>query len=394
MQNHPNRNTIDFDVHGLIAIRLLGASARDARTVGDQLGMKPSGPGREPDLTIRFVERLDVTPPVRSIGVDDAAFTEDAFLVLRARHKPRTPVQIPFEKLGGPCEIVCESGSPEVPLLIDILNLMMLEKGVVPIHASAFEYRGVGVLAAGWSQGGKTEALLGAMDDGARFVADDWVYVTPDGQRMLGMTEPVQIWDWHLRQLPAYRARVGRKARLRLGAIRAMCSIGGSLLPKRSPRSAPGKLLARAVALMQRQLQVDVPPEKLFGQDLGSRSASFDRLLLVVSHQSPETTVCPIDPQEVARRMAFSLQQERSSLMSYYRKFRFAFPDKENPRIERADELHAAMLAKALAGKPAYAIYHPYPMQISELIGAIEPLCEKGDSQPSRELPVTAGNLP
>ena len=139
------------------------------------------------------------------------------------------------------------------------------------------------------------------------------------------------------------------------------------------------------------RISVDVPPEILFGEDLGNRSASFDRLLLVVSHLSPETTVRPIDPGEVARRMAFSLQQERSSLMSYYRKFRFAFPDKENPRIERADELHATMLAKALAGKPAYAIYHPYPMQISELIGAIEPLC---DSEVSRELPVTAGNLP
>jgi hypothetical protein len=60
--------------------------------------------------------------------------------------------------------------------------------------------------------------------------------------------------------------------------------------------------------------------------------------------------------------------------MSYYRKFRFAFPDRSNALIDRADSLQQEMLGKALEGKQAYAAHHPYPVAIPLLFEAIRDL--------------------
>ena len=209
---------VDFDLHGVVGLRLLDATSGDAAAVGRQLGLASPSPVRDPDVVIRFVDRMEVASPLRSVGLDDAGFTDDAFFVLRAAHKTRARVKIPFAEIGRRCEIVCESGVPAVPLLIDILNLRILAKGVAPIHASAFLYNGQGVLTVGWSQGGKTEALLAFMAHGARYIGDEWVYVSRDGRSMWGMAEPICVWDWHLRSLPQFRARLARAtlARLRL----------------------------------------------------------------------------------------------------------------------------------------------------------------------------------
>jgi len=366
---------IDYDLHGFVGIRLLHATAHDAAAVAAQLGLPPVTLSRQPDIVIRFVDELPIASPLRCLGVHDAAFTDDAFLVLRAKHKTRAKVQIPFERIGKSCEIVCESGLVGVPLLIETLNMTMLAKGVVPIHASAFAYDGVGVLAVGWSQGGKTEALLALMAHGAQYVGDEWVYVGRDGRMMYGIPQPIRVWDWHLRDMPPYRNRVGIGALLRLRAIKTARFLGRALSRGIPGRMMPVGTLNRVVALLDRQLNVDVAPSRLFGLEHGVKAATFDRLLLVVSHDLPGVMVEPVDPAEVARRMVPSLREERSRLMSYYRKFLFAFPARVNPLLEQADEIHALMLARVFANKPAYALYHPYPMRLACLFDTIRPLC-------------------
>src|SRR5262245_32667242 len=101
---------IDYDLHGLAGIRLINASPDDAAAVTRQLGPIQAPLAREPDIVIRFVDRLPTTSRVRYLGVDEAGFTDDAFLVLRSKHKARAKVQIPFEQIGKQCEIICESG--------------------------------------------------------------------------------------------------------------------------------------------------------------------------------------------------------------------------------------------------------------------------------------------
>jgi len=201
---------IDFDLHGLASIRLLNASPGDVAAVTQQLGPIRAPLGRDPDIIIQFVDRLPLSSRVRYLGLDEAGFTDDAFLVLRSKHKARARVQIPFEQIGKRCEILCEHGLPAVPLLIPILNLAVLSKGGLPLHAAAFSYNGTGVLATGWSKGGKTETLLAFVSRGAEYIGDEWVYISHDGSRMYGIPEPIRVWDWHLQYLPEYRALLGQ----------------------------------------------------------------------------------------------------------------------------------------------------------------------------------------
>jgi hypothetical protein len=137
--------------------------------------------------------------------------------------------------------------------------------------------------------------------------------------------------------------------------------------------SAPVKLIRRMTPLLKRQLYVHLPPQKLFSQGFGPLVGTPDKIFFVASHETPEVTVQPMDPQEIARRMVFSLQEERMDFMSYYLKFRFAFPEIRNELIERVEELQRERLTQVLADKEAYAVYHPYPVSIPALFNALSP---------------------
>src|SRR5215211_1589126 len=191
----PATSARGFDLHGLAAIAVADASASELAVVGRQLGLAESVLDRAPDITVRFVDRLEVSGRLRYLGLDDAAFTDDAFLVLRGRHKSRVRVAVPLHRIGTGCEIVCERGLSAVPLLVPILNLTVLANGALPLHASAFVHRGRGCVATGWTKGGKTEALLAFASAGAEYAGDEWVYVSGDGDRVWGIPEPVRVWD-------------------------------------------------------------------------------------------------------------------------------------------------------------------------------------------------------
>jgi hypothetical protein len=354
---------IDYDLHGLAGIRLLGATPGDARAVDRQLGPIRGTLAREPDLVVRFVDRLDVTGRVRLLGVDDAGFTDDAFLVLRSRHKARARVKIAMEELGAGGEIVCERGLPAVPLLIAALNLTVLARGALALHASAFVHDRRGVVVAGWSRGGKTEALVAFVAHGARYVGDEWVYVEPGGATVHGIPQPLRLWDWHLRQLPAQRGRVRRADRARLTALRAAAGAAG------------GRRLRRVGAALAEQLHVDVEPERLFAPGAIALSAPFDRLFWMGSWEDAHTAARAVEPGEIAARMVHSLQREREPLTRAYQQFRFAFPDRRNALLESAAEREEALLARVFAGKVSHAVEHPYPVDLARLFEVMRPLC-------------------
>ena len=359
---------VEYDLHGIVGIRLLGASAADVAAVTAQLGPIRAALDRDPDVVIRFVDRLPVSN-LRYLGREEAGFTDDAFLVLRSR-KARARVQIPVEQIGGPCEIVCESGLPAVPLLIPIVNVTALAKGVVPLHAAAFIHRGSGVLVTGWAKGGKTESLLGFMSNGAEYIGDEWVYVSADGRRLRGIPEPVRVWDWHLDDLPGYRSLLSWRERAKLRVIRAAVRADG-LRPRRPGRPSP---FSRAMSLVEQQAWVLIDPARLFGPDSCPLEGSFDRLFLIVSHESPEVTVSRTDPLEIARRMVFSHQHEQLELISQYLMYRFAFPGRSNAVLEEAEASQRAALERAFAGKEAYTVAHPYPAPIPAVYEAMDAL--------------------
>jgi len=367
---------IDYDLHGLAGVRLLNASPREAAVVTRQLGPIQNPLTREPDIVIRFVDQLLTPSRVRYIGLDDAGFTDDAFLVLRSQYKARARVQIAFDQIGKQCEIVCERGLPAVPLLIPILNLTVLGNGALPFHASAFTYNGTGVLVTGWSKGGKTEALLAFMARGAKYVGDEWVYLHCDGQRMYGVPEPIRVWDWHLQYLPEYRRQVTRSDQARLRMLKAVATTLERAASMRvGRRLLPASVMSRLTPVLKRQLYVHLSPQTIFGEQFCPLAGALQKVFFLASHERPDTFTQPMDAREIAQRMVFSLQHERLDLMAYYLKFRFAFPEKANELIEHAEEQQRELLTRILADKEAYAVYHPYPVPIPSLFDAISPFC-------------------
>lgn len=364
---------VDFDIHGQVGIRLLGPSPDDVRTVARQVGPFQAAMAREPDIVIRFVADIE-TGNLRYATLNTTAFSDNGFFVLRSR-KRMAKALLALDQVGRNCEIVCETGIPAVPLLIQLVNMSFVRKGYVPLHGSGFTYDNVGIAVCGWAKGGKTEALLSFAAHGARYVGDEWIVLTPDGERMLGIPERIRLWDWHLSQLRAlYRYVPGQKRRL-FHAIRSLCWLKRNT-PSFLNRTAPLKLLHEAIPALQRQMNATFDPELVFGEQTGPFSAKLDKIFLVVSHQGQSVAVEETDPLLVAKRMAASVRFEQWPLMSRYLEFSFAFPDRSNQFLEHVHELQYDMLCRAMTGKQTYLVHHPYPVAFESLYRAMKPYVE------------------
>jgi hypothetical protein len=357
-----------------VGIRLLGATSADVSVVASQLGPIRSSLDREPDVTIRFVDRLTTSAPLYLIGDFDAAYGGDSFLLLRGRRREPVRVEIPFDRIGRGCEIRCQRGATAIPLLIPIVNLCAMANGALPLHASAVRHRGKGVLFTGWSRAGKTETLLAFVANGAEYVGDEWIYVTGDGAWMNGIPEPIRVWDWHLDELPRFRKQLDVRDRARLygcrrvaGAVKSMAR--GRALPGRGRRA-----LARLGDLIARQGYTHLPPGAAFSESFGSLRAPLEHVVFVESWDTPEITSTPMSGAQLAARIGFSLREERSVLMAWYRKFRFAMPDRSNPLIDDIDAVEGERLHRVLGNRICHSVQHPYPVSIPALFDAVSSL--------------------
>jgi hypothetical protein len=377
------RFNCDLDLHGMVAIRIENASARDRTAVLRQLGPLPAGSTRDPNLVIRFVDRIPHGYRERLIGLDAAA-SGSQFLIVRGKHHEPVRIIIPFQEIGGRCEIVCERGLAAVPLLIPILNLMVLARGGIALHASAFRFEERDVLVTGWSKGGKTELLLGFAAHGARYIGDEWIYVNPDGERIHGIPEPIRMWDWHLAQEPGLWRALPGGARARLRGLRLASRIltraGGS-------NSAGARHLRRLADLVDRQRNVQIDPRAAFGERFGPLEGRVQTVIFIESHSSAETTVEPVHGDEIADRMVFSLEEERAGFRSFYRMFRFAFPERASALLENASQLEKRRLRAFLHGKDCFAVSHPYPPSFAALFETVRPILESPGAIPALKPP-------
>ncbi len=375
MTEHPGASPaqIDFNLHQILGIRLIDPSLRDVTAVSQQLGLPRTILDQPPDILIRFVDRLPLSSPLEYLDRNESGFTQDAFVVLRSKYKAPARVQIAFDQIGRGCEIICERGLPAVPLLIPIINLTALAKGALPMHASAFQFNGKGILATGWSKGGKTELLMAFMLEGATYIGDEWVYIDGDGKHMHGIPEPIRLWDWHLKYIPADKIRIPRTDRNRLRAIKLILSLDKPLSAGPVGKRLFRKLFNRLRPVLKHQLHVDILPQDLFKQNTQDLSGTLDKVFFLASHESPDLVVRPIDPLEIGSRMVFSLQYEQMNFLSYYWAFRFAFPQRRNEILERAQDLQRERLFQILANKESWAVYHPYPISLPALHEAVCP---------------------
>lgn len=355
---------VDFDIHGLAGVRVLG-DADDERVVARQLGPLQSALAREPDIVIEFVDEL-ATGPLTLLGRNEWAFDSEGLIVLRGRHKSSIKARLPLDTIGQGCHVVVERGASAVPFLVPLVNLCVLANGGLPLHAAAFEANGVGVVVTGWSKGGKTESLLAALDDGARYVGDEWVHLFDGGTQAVGVPEPVRVWDWYLDQLDSIRVPLGA-----WGEARRRALAGGAALTRRAERidrAGVARLARRLHHLVDAQRHVDVPVEHLTGDLDRAQSMNVDAVVHTVSlERTGEVTLEAAAGADIAARMAGSLSFERLPLMSLYHAFRYAFPERPSALIEQADEIERARLLEFIAPRPSYLCTHPYPPELDAL---------------------------
>jgi hypothetical protein len=352
-----------------VGVRLVDATEADVAMVVRQLGPIQGRLDRDPDVTVRFVDRLDVDGHLTYVGWPETGYAGEDFLLMRGRAGAPARAVFPFDRVGRGLEIVCERALGQVPHLVAVVNLLALDREVLPLHASAFTQDGTGVLATGWAKGGKTETLLAFARRGAAQIGDEWVYLWPDGT-MRGIQEPVRLWHWHVRQLPQVRAGLTRAQRVRLGVLGAAADASGGLAAKVRRPGALVSLLRRGAPVVRRQAYVQVPAARLF--PVRASEGRLDVVLLVTSALDRDVHVHPVGADEVARRMTASLQEEREPFMAHYRQFRFAFPDRSSDLVDTAADREQKLLGAALGDRPAFQLRHPYPFALDALVDPVE----------------------
>ena len=367
------RAHVDFDLHGILGVRLLDPQEQDVQTITRQIGPLVSPLAGEPDITVRFVDELPDDGPMTYAGWPETAASGQDFYLLRGKDGVTARTVLPLDRIGRRCDIVCERRAGHVPHLLSVINLTALTKGVLPLHASAFTYRGAGVLATGWAKGGKTETLLAFAAKGAHYVGDEWVYLTPDGG-MHGVPEPIRLWEYYVQQLPALRAGLSRGTLAKLAALRSAASSAAALSERLG--GLPASVLRRAAPVVRRQAYVQVPPRQLFGADAIALHGTLDHVLLVLSHDRDEVTVEPMSGAAVAAHMRASLEEERSPFLQVYRQFTYLFPERRSDVVEAAAETEARLLQELLGSRPAHVLRHPYPVDLSSLVGPVESILE------------------
>jgi hypothetical protein len=357
---------VDFEVHGLAGIRLVDPAPRDVAAVSARIG-PPSALSKAPEMTIRFVEDLQPARPVKWIDPGSIGFGEEGLFLYTGDSGGGPNGCLTLEEPGPRWKLRCRAGQESVPLLVPLVDLAMSAQGVFALHASAFTYRGSGVVVAGWARSGKTTALLGFVARGAAYIGDDRVYLQGGENRVYGLPQPLALRATHLAGLPGLARKIGRRARSRLQLYAAV---------ERTANSAAriGSLgnLARRVAGAASDATVSVSPQLLFGEC--PLEGQLDKAFLAIPHESPDVRVEPVEARQLAGRLLFSIRAERLPLWRLYYAFRYAFPDEAEALGEEAEEAETERLAEALLGTETYALYHPFPAPVQAISDALAPV--------------------
>ncbi len=379
VQSRERETAVDFDLHGLVGIRLLDPPPAAVKALTNQLGHFQATLDREPDITVRFV--VEIAPHnLTYLGLNQVGFTDEDFFIINKR-TGKISAQIPMDKIGGPCEIVCRRQRSTIPFLFETIRLTLLHKGYIPLHASAFQYDGVGVLVMGWTKGGKTEALLAFANHGAYYVGDEWVIVSGDGREMFGLPVPVSIWDWQFPYIPKLLPKLRWQQRFLFKSIHSLEAIHKAITRGGLNQKFPFELLDEGMPLIKRRLRLKAWPQQIFGQRYHKTKVQLDKLWLITSHNDSAVTIDACDGVNIAQRMVYSNIAEQEELMAVYEAFRFAFPDRKNALIEEMEARQQTLLEQAFADKESYLIRHPYPVSLHLLFERLQPYCqnEKGN---------------
>ena len=369
-----NKNTVDFDIHGIVGIRLVNPSEIDIKNISRQLSHFKSELIREPDITIVYREKWDIGD-ITYLGLNEVGFNDGGFYILSSGKHP-LKVKIPFEQIGTKCEIICEQGVVGIPLLNRIINITFLKKKYLPIHASAFSYNNLNVLIIGWTKGGKSEALFSFVNHGARFIGDETIMLSADGKQMFGIPVPVSVWEWQFSEIPELMPPLKMKQKILFSGIHFLDGIYNLSKSIKLHNNSFVSLLGDALPTIKKKLNIRVAPEKIFNGKLNWEKVKLDKIVLTMSYSQDDIEISECDKYELIDRMICSNLDEFDSLYKYYSAFKFAFPGTQNEFLESIPDIYYELLPKAITGIESYKVLHPYPVSYEKLYGAMKSIFE------------------
>lgn len=356
---------LDYDIHGVVGVRLIHCPPGEAAAISRKFVRLQRPLRRDPDIVVRFVRHLE-TPTLNYLGLNQYAFSDDEFYLIAEKTGAKTKIR--FEQIGSQmCEIVCESGTEIVPLLSTLINFTALKNGYVALPASAFSYKDVGVLVAGWNKGGARESLLAFAAQGSRYIGDKWILLSGDGTKMCGVRELIPLSDWHFKYLPDLRREVKQQDRWLSIVVRWLDALQRSLPHGRFGEFLPVRFLRDALPPLKRRINVALYPELIFEPPLGRLFAYPDKIILAMSHANSDIRVEAANPLQLAAHISASAQFEQLGFFKHYLAYKFAFPERNTDFMERVGDLQHSILLQALAGKEAYTVSHPYPVSLTAL---------------------------
>ena len=360
-------NIIDFDFHGAIGIRLVNPSSSDVKVITNKFDIVQKEIESEPDIIITYKKKLQ-SDNLTFIGLHTAAYSADNFYIL-SNGKEDVKVIIPFENIGKKqLHIVCESGSPDIPALNHIVNLIFLSKGYLPLHSTAFKYNNEGILVMGWSKGGKSESLFSFMKNNADFVSDEVSIISKDGKEILGLKVPVCIWKWQFKEIPEFMPKLGMQKKILFAIVQILHAF-----QKVSNRSS----LRKVLFLLNGKLNVKVLPSKIFKSNKIIDKAKLDKIILSMSHDSEEIIIKKIPAREIIDRMISSQRYELDYFMQLYNIFKYAFPEKKNDFLENIENLQQRIMNKLLGEKQSFIVKHPYPVSFNKLFESMKTIFDE-----------------
>lgn len=347
------KNWIDFDIHGVLGVRLLDPRSRDTETVRRQLGPVETQLQRDPDVRLRFVRHLD-------------------------RDATRTGGRIAINFEAG-CDMHCQSGLRSIPGLLPMLSLAALKKDHVAIHGSAFVHKGIGVLMAGHARSGKTTALVGFASLGAEFGGDDWLLLSREGDAMYGLPIPIDLSPRHVESSSIVRHAIGKPRRILFQILGGFVRTHQKLFGSDMTTSFTGRAMRKILTGLQRHIVPPIHPGQLFTKC--AKSARPQKVFLFVRHDKATVEVAQTDPSEMANELASLSEHEQHEIMELYKTHRLSSSKRKHILFECAVEWQRAILADAIAGLDSYTVRHPYPVRFCELYDKIAPFLEVKTSQ-------------
>jgi hypothetical protein len=350
-------STVDYDVHGLVGISLVGAPEPLVRRVDRALYPFRTRLTREPDIVVRCNESF---PEHQIYRIDRSVGFDEEHVIIFDPETGRRAI-VPFEQIGGRrCEISCEVGISDVPLLRDLISVAATKRGLVPVHASAFIHRGTGILIAGFPECGKTGVLLSFAAHGAEYVGDECILLGPDGT-MHGIPFPIEVSHDHWAAVPQLRHRVP------IGTSCQWFILKNIIRLSRTCRMAS---ISKVLHRLDQRVRTAQLPAQLFGS-LGPMVGRAHLVFLAMKNLVG-TTECISSPNaDMAIRLVIASTCIYNDISRLYTAWRFAYPQKRNVFIDGLFERQCMLAIQALHSARTYILDYSSPLHWQELAAAI-----------------------